>query len=114
MWAEPCPVKVGRAAQDPYCRWAEVRPGPEPHMVGQAGVLLPKGLLAFPPTPSPVLKTRFHTSLEPQRKELDCFRPLLKPALLKPALPGLGHRWDTGVAGLRLQRMRADCGGWGG
>lgn len=40
---------------------------------------------------SPLLRTRLHTSLEPQRKGPDRFRPLLKPAL-----PGLGQGWDAG------------------
>lgn len=67
---------------------------------------------------SPLL-ARFHTSPEPQRKGLDCFRPLLKPAL-----PVLGSGWGGRSSGpqtspctaqsSRKQRIGANCRGWRG
>lgn len=81
-------MKVGRATQDLPGHRGEVVPGPEASRGGPGWECCLRRASCLG---SALLKTRFHTSLEPQRKGLDCFRPLQKPAL-----PGLGRGWDAG------------------
>lgn len=74
---------MGRAAV--VCSWARPFPGPEPEASPTRGARLGALLPTVSCLGSPML------SREPQRKGLDCFRPLLKPAL-----PGLSCGWDRG------------------